>query len=94
MPKRGHSVLPCKRQPQGAVLEGERRIIATTTTSGRSAAAKGLDENAVRMAVIAHIRHAETQYDELLMTDDERWDARAQVEGAVRQVLTNWEASE
>ena len=44
------------------------------------------------MAVIAHIRHAETQYDELLMRGYERWNARAQVEGAVRQVLDKWEA--
>jgi hypothetical protein len=61
---------------------------------GRSAAAKSLDENAVRMAVIAHIRHAETEYDELLMRGYERWDARAQVEEAVRQVLDKWEAPE
>lgn len=61
---------------------------------GRSAAAKSLDENAVRMAVIAHIRHAETQYDELLMRGYERWDARAQVEEVVGRVLTKWEASE
>jgi len=59
---------------------------------GRSAAAKSLDENAVRIAVVAHIRHAETQYDELLVTGCERWDARAQVEEIVRRVLTKWEA--
>ena len=61
---------------------------------GRSAAAKSLDENAVRIAVIAHIRHAETKYDELLMRGYERWDARAQVDEVVRRVLTRWEASE
>jgi hypothetical protein len=33
---------------------------------GRSASAKRLDENAVRLAVVAHIRHSETNYDELL----------------------------
>jgi hypothetical protein len=59
---------------------------------GRSVAAKSLDENAVRIAVIAHIRHAETQYDELLMRGYERWDARAQVEKTVRRVLAKWEA--
>lgn len=61
---------------------------------GRSAAAKSLDENAVRIAVVAHIRHAETEYDELLMRGYERWDARAEVKGAVRQVLDKWEAPE
>ena len=61
---------------------------------GRSAAAKSCDENAVRLAVIAHIRHTETQYDDLLATGYERWEARAHVEKAVAQVLNSWEASE
>jgi hypothetical protein len=61
---------------------------------GRSAAAKSLDESAVRLAVIAHIRHAETGYDELLAEGFDRRDARAQVEGAVSRVLTEWEALE
>lgn len=34
---------------------------------GRSAAAKVFDEHAVRLAVVAHVRHVETRYDELLM---------------------------
>lgn len=61
---------------------------------GRTAAAKSLDENAVRAAVIAHIRHAETQYDELLARSYERWYARVQVEEAVDQILAKWEAPE
>ena len=43
---------------------------------GRSAAAKALDEEAVRLAVTAHVRHAETNYDELLLKGIERRDAR------------------
>ena len=58
---------------------------------GRSAAAKDLDESAVRLAVIAHIRHAETDYDDLLAQDLDRWDARAQVEEEVAQVIAKWE---
>ncbi|MFW6042556.1 MAG: DUF2293 domain-containing protein, partial [Chloroflexota bacterium] len=46
---------------------------------GRSAAAKQLDQDAVRMAVVAHIRHAETEYDRLLARGCERWDARGLV---------------
>ena len=61
---------------------------------GRSAAAKGLDEDAVRVAVTAHVRHAETQYDALLAGGCERWDARAQVAEAVAEVLSQWEAPE
>jgi hypothetical protein len=33
---------------------------------GRSASAKSLDEDVVRLAVIAHIRHRETDYDSML----------------------------
>jgi len=58
---------------------------------GRSAAAKNLDENAVRLAVIAHIRHAETDYDELLASDYDRRVARAQVKEAVDRILAQWE---
>jgi hypothetical protein len=58
---------------------------------GRSAAAKSLDESAVRLAVIAHIRHAETDYDDLLAQGLDRWDARAQVEEEVAQAIEKWE---
>jgi len=58
---------------------------------GRSAAAKNLAENAVRLAVIAHIRHAETDYDELLASGYDRRVARAQVTEAVDRILARWE---
>ena len=61
---------------------------------GRSAAAKSLDEGAIRLAVTAHVRHAETHYDALLAQGYDRWDARAQVEGGVSRVLSQWETQE
>jgi hypothetical protein len=61
---------------------------------GRSAAAKSLDEQAIRLAVLAHVRHTETRYDELLAQGYERWEARARVEGTVAQVLAAWESPE
>jgi hypothetical protein len=60
---------------------------------GRSAAAKGFDEQAVRLAVIAHVRHVETGYDKLLAQGYERSEARAQVHDAVTRILAQWEAS-
>jgi hypothetical protein len=60
---------------------------------GRSAAAKQLDEEAIRLAVTAHIRHTETEYDALLAKGYVRWEARTVVETAVGRVLTQWEAS-
>jgi hypothetical protein len=58
---------------------------------GRSASAKALDEEAVRLAVVAHVRHQETNYDELLARGDDRWEARAAVQHAVACVLEQWQ---
>ncbi len=59
---------------------------------GRSASAKSLDEKAIELAVIAHIRHKETQYDSLLADGCERREARDKVESKINQVLLNWKA--
>lgn len=61
---------------------------------GRSAAAKEFDEQAIRLAVAAHVRHAETDYDSFLAAGYDRWEARARVEGAVGRVLARWAAAE
>jgi hypothetical protein len=61
---------------------------------GRSGAAKSLDENAVLLAVIAHIRHRETKYDELLGRGWERSYARSAVDGHINEVLSRWRATE
>jgi hypothetical protein len=58
---------------------------------GRSAAAKALDEQAVRLAVTAHVRHAETNYDDLLLKGIERWEAREKVYSKVSRILDRWE---
>jgi len=57
---------------------------------GRSAAGRALDGSAVDLAVIAHIRHEHTNYDELLMRGTERLDARAQVREEIDRVLAQW----
>jgi len=54
-------------------------------------AAKRFDEEAVRLAVVAHIRHTETEYDTLLASGYDRWDARAQVEERVDRVMSQWQ---
>ncbi len=58
---------------------------------GRSAAAKQLDEDAVRLAVIAHVRHVETDYDTLLGRGVDRFDARQRVQARIELVLAKWE---
>jgi hypothetical protein len=58
---------------------------------GRSAAAKRLDEEAVRLAVVAHIRHTETDYDALLIKGYDRQDARSEVRREVDRILSREE---
>jgi len=58
---------------------------------GRSAAARALDPDAVYLAVAAHVRHSETNYDKLLASGWSRTDARDQVNGRVREILHSWE---
>jgi hypothetical protein len=60
---------------------------------GRCASAKALDEPAVRLAVVAHVRHRETDYDAMLGRGWERWEARAAVQGEVARVLRKWQTA-
>lgn len=60
---------------------------------GRSASAKALDEDAVRLAVIAHLRHRETNYDELLAKGISRREARQAIETNVFRLLRQWKTS-
>jgi hypothetical protein len=74
-----------KQIAQHACLKYSGRI-------GRAEAAKRLDEEAVNLAVVAHIRHTETRYDQLLASGYERWEARAEVKHDVEGVLAKWRA--
>ena len=57
---------------------------------GRSAAAKSLEEAMITLAVKAHIRHRETNYDSLLSKGWPRNEARAQVRDRVEAILVTW----
>ena len=57
---------------------------------GRSAAAKSFDEEAVRLAVLAHIRHRETDYDQLLGKGWPRHESRSHVRAHVDQISASW----
>lgn len=68
------------------------RLAATRSSGriGRTAAARALEPEAVRLAVIASIRHGDTAYEDLLMQGVSRLDARRQVRGRVEEVLASW----
>jgi hypothetical protein len=80
-----------KCPPETSKFIAEHACTKYSGRVGRSAAAKALDENAVRLAVVAHVRHAKTRYDHLLMKGWDRVEARQHVEDTVRSVLAKWE---
>jgi hypothetical protein len=57
---------------------------------GRTAAGQRLDEQAVELAVVASVRHVDTDYDALLMGGVPRSEARERVREAVADVLDRW----
>lgn len=59
---------------------------------GRTAAARSFDEAAVLLAVAAHIRHRETNYDELLSEGYYRGEARARIRDQVEVILRRWQS--
>jgi hypothetical protein len=81
---------PAAREQQIA----EHACLKYSGRVGRSASARALDEEAVRRAVIAHVRHQETGYDELLATGHDRWEAREAVAREVDRVLQRWQERE
>jgi hypothetical protein len=76
--------------------EGRETVIAEHACEkysgrvGRSAAARRLDDEAVRLAVVAHVRHRETAYDEMLARGEDREAARARVRNEVEATLERW----
>jgi hypothetical protein len=74
-----------------ALAQAEHACLKYSGRVGRSAEAKQLDENAVRLAVIAHIRHTETRYDDFLLKGIDRRTARLEVEDKVDNTLVKWQ---
>jgi hypothetical protein len=66
-----------------AALRGSGRV-------GRTAAGRAAEPQAVELAVIASIRHNDTDYDDLLMSGVDRAEARERVDGQVDAVLEHW----
>lgn len=57
---------------------------------GRSKEAQRFDADAITLSVLAHIRHTETSYDELLMRGTDRHEARSMVRDKIDQILEKW----
>ncbi len=85
-----------RAQFPGCPADEAARIAAWTCKKhsgrvGRSAAAREFDPQALRLAAIAHIRHEHTRYDELLMRQNDREQARAAVQSDIDRVLARWQ---
>ncbi|MHC4600383.1 MAG: DUF2293 domain-containing protein [Planctomycetota bacterium] len=77
--------------PEGREREiAEHACLKHSGRVGRCAAAKDLDAGVVRLAVTAHVRHAETRYDEMLFQGWDRWEARDEVGEKVADILEGW----
>jgi hypothetical protein len=68
-----------------AGLRGSGRV-------GRSADGRALDQRAIALAVVASIRHEDTDYDELLMSGTARAEARTHIKPAIDRILAAWSA--
>lgn len=79
--------------PEGREIAiAEHACIKYSGSIGRTEEAKNLEKATIRLTVMAHIRHEETKYDELLVQGYGRWEAREIVADEVRRVLYEWES--
>lgn len=84
------------RQLYPSCPQGRETIIAEHACAkysgrvGRTASAKEFDQKAISLAVIAHIRHTMTQYDELLCRGVDRFEARLIIANIVHEIVQRW----
>jgi hypothetical protein len=76
--------------PDEARKIAEHTAVRGSGRVGRTAVGQSLDEGALTAAVIAHVRHCHTRYDELLMASSDRDYARCRVREVIDQVLDSW----
>jgi hypothetical protein len=57
---------------------------------GRSASGRALDEQALTLAVVASVRHEDTDYDSLLMSGVPRAEARDRIRPVIDRILASW----
>ncbi|MBW2612109.1 MAG: DUF2293 domain-containing protein [Deltaproteobacteria bacterium] len=77
--------------PQREFVIAEHACRKYSGRIGRSSAAKSMDAEAVSLSVIAHVRHVETNYDDLLAAMCDRSEARIMVRDAVAEILGKWQ---
>ena len=82
------------RMPSGLEVKiAEHACLKYSGRVGRSEAAKRFDEESITLAVVAHVRHTKTAYDDLLMRGMDRHDARTLVRDKIDRVLEQWQGA-
>jgi hypothetical protein len=76
--------------PERAEVIAKRATLRGSGRVGRTAAGRALDPETITLAVVASIRHQDTDYDDLLESGVERGEARARVGQCVDQILDRW----
>lgn len=89
--------LAIRRQFPGCPADRSERIARRAAARhsgriGRTAAGRDLEPEAIRLAVVASIRHEDTAYQDLLMTGVPRREARHRVRDRVDRVIATWES--
>jgi hypothetical protein len=77
-------------------LDEDKRFVADLAAAirsgrvGRTVAGRALEPDAVRLAVVAAVRHEDTRYDDLLMSGTARSEARELVRSDIDQIVDSW----
>jgi hypothetical protein len=79
--------------PERAAAIAARTATRGSGRIGRTAAVRRLDEQAVELAVVASVRHHDTDYDTLLMAGVPRSEARERVRTELASTLDRWRRS-
>jgi hypothetical protein len=78
--------------PDRALLIAQHAGARSSGRIGRTSAGRALEAEAVRLAVVAAVRHEDTRYDDLLMRGLPREEARELVGHDIDRIINGWQA--
>jgi hypothetical protein len=78
--------------PDRALLIAQHAGARSSGRIGRTSAGRALEPEAVRLAVVAAVRHEDTRYDDLLMRGLPREEARELVGHDIDRIINGWQA--
>jgi hypothetical protein len=78
--------------PERALRIAQHAGACSSGRIGRTSGGRALDPEAVRLAVVAAIRHEDTHYDDLLMSGVPRDEARELVRHDIDRLVSEWHA--